>query len=155
MGYRSHVLFAIRTVEDTTLRLAHPEVLEVLRCADRVIPRDGYTIYEWDLIKWYYSWAPVAALGTWMRENEETEEGEAPYSFLRDGDELEDFEHRGSWELSLNYGIWFDDDKTPRITDAQRKALAFVIAMVEGEWGQYMDENFQNAVTLLKPLSEI
>lgn len=157
MGYSSHTLLAITAVEDVTLRLTNPLVIDVLECADRTLTLPGesgdvFHIYEWDYIKWYNSWAPVAALEAWM-DSAECDTDDYPFGFLRMGENIEDLESRGSpWEFNLHYGVNIEDDPTPRVTDAHRKALALILAMVEGEWGAYMEPDMKIAVGELKTL---
>jgi hypothetical protein len=114
MGYRSHVLFAIDATEDTTMRLTYPSVVEVLAEADNVYigtwsdtpkGQPGYYVYEWEHIKWYESWPAVEALQSWMSQAEDDAEDEAHFMFLRDGDDITDLEHLGSWEFDLWYGV--------------------------------------------------
>ena len=156
MGYRSHVLFAIDSVAEVTLRLTVPDVVGLLDEADRIfdknicgIPR--YRVYDWDAVKWYDSWLPVSSLESWMGaacDNDDNEE--PPFNFLRDGEELNDVEHQGSWGYGISHGITVDADYTPRITAETRGALALVLARVDSEWGEYKDPEFAKAVKLLE-----
>jgi hypothetical protein len=114
MGYRSHVLFAIDATEDTTMRLTHPSVVEVLEEVDNMYigtwtdtpkGQPGYYVYEWDCIKWYESWPAVEALQSWMSQAEDEAEDESPFMFLREGESIDDMEHRGSWNFDLWHGV--------------------------------------------------
>jgi hypothetical protein len=114
MGYRSHVLFAIDATEDTTMRLTHPDVIEILGEADNVYigtwtdtpkGQPGYYVYEWQGVKWYESWPAVTAIQSWMSQAEVDAEDESPFMFLRDGEDITDLEHRGSWNFDLWHGI--------------------------------------------------
>ena len=156
MGYRSHVLFAIDSVAEITLRLTVPDVVGLLDTADRIFVKDVcgtpiYRVYEWDCVKWYDSWPPVRSLESWMNhacENDDKEE--PPFNFLRDGEELNDLEHLGSWGYGISHGITAGVDHTPRLTTETREALALVLARVDGEWGEYKDPEFAKAVKLLE-----
>lgn len=114
MGYSSHVLFAVDATEDTTLRLTHPSVAEVLDCAcnlytgtwsDTKPNQVGYYVYEWGSIKWYESWPAVAALESYMDGYDSDNYDDYPFMFLRDGEDMTDMEHKGSWDFDLECGI--------------------------------------------------
>lgn len=157
MGYRSHVLFAVDADLDVTMRLTTPEVTEILECADRVHDftepmGSGYYVYEWDNIKWYDSWDSVRAIESWMsrQEDESDDPDECGFSFFRDGEELNDLEHQGSWNYDIVYGIGIDIIK-PSITDDVRKAISTVLDAINGEWGKYVDEDLKAACDVLSP----
>ena len=114
MGYRSHVLFAVDATEDVTLRLTHPAVIEILAAADDVYTgtwpdtkpgQVGYYVYEWDSIKWYESWPAVAAIEAWMDTLETDGSDDYPFMFLRNGEDMSDMDHKGSWDFDLEYGV--------------------------------------------------
>ena len=89
----------------------------LLSYADQVHTKhwsDGsiYYIYEWNHIKWYESHLDVKACIDWMnnREAEYVDSDEYGFMFLRDGEEMNDMEHLGSWNMGLTYGIGIEDD---------------------------------------------
>ena len=159
MGYRSHVLFAIGLPADVELRITHPEAAALLDEAqvherswsDTPEGEVGFRIYEWDQIKWYDTDSQIRSLEDWMEAAENGEDGEDSFSFLRDGEEPNDIEHRGSWNYDLNHGIYIENPPD-RLSTENRKALALVLEMVEGEWGEYKEPEFQHAVTTLRRL---
>jgi hypothetical protein len=109
MGYRSHVLLALSTTTAVTAHLSDPQVVEALSSADEIHTRSWGVIYEWFHTKWYESFEDVQALIKLMDELdkppvEETED-EDLYSFLRNGDDLNDMEQRGSWNMGIGYGL--------------------------------------------------
>ena len=157
MGYRSHVLFAITEPEDVAIRLQDPKIASLLTSADRKHTKHWsndtlYYIYEWDHVKWYDSDEEVKALSDWMDDQELLDEDEYGFMFLRDGEEINDLEHKGSWNYGLTYGIGIEDDNTPRLTDTNRKAIAGALDMIEGEWGKYMDDDLKQICETLRTM---
>lgn len=156
MGYRSKVLFAIDKTEDVTLRLTYPQIIEILNEADTMWEKcftdcTPYIVYSWDYIKWYESWPPVAALQEWMQKFRDDRE-EMPFQFARQGEEDTDLEIIGNWSYGLSHDVYHEDDL---LTTVAKKALTRVLAMIEDEWGQYMDEDLKRDYELLIPLSNL
>lgn len=159
MGYRSEAMLAITKAEDIILRTTVPAVIEVLDCANEIrqkrFPHNGeeYVTYTWDHIKWYDSWPAVEALERWMT-NRPDEEGaeDMNFQFIRDGEDARDVDEYGNYNFGLEMRLLHEDD----IIDTRiRKALTNCLAMIEGEWGQYMDEDFKKSFDLLVPLSNL
>lgn len=116
MGYRSHVLFSITEVADVSVRLTNPKISPLLDSADRVHNKKWsddtpYIIYEWDHVKWYDSDEEVRALMEWIEDIESsTDDDDYGFMFLRDGEDMNDIEHHGSWNMGLTYGIEIENE---------------------------------------------
>lgn len=98
MGYRSDVYLAVK---DETVDQAGKEIQEFLQTADETARRDGYKVYVFTSVKWYVGfYAEVTLCDNWLRQLDDSTDqyDEAPYYFVRIGEEYEDIETRGSYE---------------------------------------------------------
>lgn len=106
MGYRSHVAFAITTEAEVRERLINPIVAKILDEADSVKTRDKHNIYEWTSTKWDDTFSEIRTFETWLNQMED--EDPIPFQFLRHGEDTEDVEERGNWEMGMRFGIIID-----------------------------------------------
>ena len=114
MGYRSEVLLALKpdaqAVLSTIVARGGPIVdmiSEDTSEIDKDFDDEGSIIYRWDGIKWYDSYACVAAIEE-LISRLESEDMDESYRFVRIGEDTDDNEVRGwGFEIGISRSIDF------------------------------------------------
>lgn len=106
MGYRSQVAIAIRE-EDYELikeeKKENKDFIELLEMGseDCSYRKNGIIVLTWNDIKWYDSFSEIEDMEDFMYK---LDDKEAPYKFIRIGEDYEDIEIKNNWGNEEKYG---------------------------------------------------
>jgi hypothetical protein len=136
MGYRSHVILAVETAKLNEGRAGRPEFSQFVDEADKTYVCEDVTYLEWGSVKWYDSYKSIEQAEDFMNELvEETDTLESlkgeyeayPFQFMRQGEDGDDFEHRGSWDYDIQHGLYLPNPQERIVQPEQIEELLSLI----------------------------